>query len=107
LLEAAAMLILAGHTAGSELERNRILGVAKPRTTRMAGGHSVVVSGLVLSHFACGMQMAGMHEDHWRHGHLCPSHHGYKQRRRNGLLHHAVLVWQTNYRHDVTTITLV
>ncbi len=83
------MLFLAGHTAGSELERNGILGVAKPRTTRMACWHGVVMSGLVLSHFNRWMHMTGMHEDHWRHGHLCPSHHGYKQRCRNGLLHHA------------------
>ncbi len=105
LLEAAAMLFLARHTADSELERNGILGVAKPRTTGMACRHDMVVSGLVLSRFTRGMHMAGMHEDHGRHGHLCPSHHGHQHRRRNGLLHHAVLVWQTKDRHDVTTIT--
>ncbi len=81
LLEAAAMLFLAGHTAGSELERNSILGVAKPRTTRMACWHGVVVSGAVvssnvLSHFNRWVHVPGMHEDHGRHGHLCPSHHG-------------------------------
>jgi hypothetical protein len=110
LLEAAAMLFLARQTAGSELERNRILGVAKPRTTPMGCGHDVVVSGLVvssnvLSHFTRWMHMAGMHEDHGRHGHLCPCRHGHKQRRRNGLLHHAILVWHTKNGHDVTTIT--
>jgi hypothetical protein len=89
LLEAAAMLFLARQTAGSELERNRILGVAETRTTPMAGGHDGVVSGLVRCHFRQWMHMAGMHEDQWRHGHLCPSQHRYKQRRRNGLLHHA------------------
>jgi len=105
LLEAAAMLFLARQTAGSELERNCIPGVAEPRTTRVAGGHEVVVSGLVLSHFTRWMHMAGMHQDHGRHGHLCPSHHRYKQRRRNGLLHHPPLVWQSKSSHDVTTIT--
>src|SRR5271157_2771576 len=105
LLEAAAMLFLARHTAGSELDRNAILGVAKPRTTRMAGRHGVVVSALMLSHFPRCMHMAGMHEDHRRHGHLCPSHHGYEQRRRNGLLYHAVSVWQTKRSHAVMKIT--
>jgi len=96
LLEAAAMLSLARQTAGSEHEQNRILEVAKPRTTCMAGEHDVVVSGAavssnVLSHFNHCMHMAGMHQDHGRHGHLSPSHHGHKHHRRNGLLHHAAL----------------
>ncbi len=73
----------------------------------MAGGHGVVVSSLVLSHFDRWMHMAGMHEDHRRHGHLCPSHHGHKQRRRNGLLQHAPLVWQSKSGHDVMTITSI
>ncbi len=92
LPEAAAMRILTRQTAGSKLERSRIPGLAKPRTAQMACGHDVVVSALVLSHFTHRMRMAGMHEDHWRHGHLCPSHYGHKQRRRNGLLQHAVSV---------------
>lgn len=83
LLEAAAMLFLAGQTAGSELERNRIPGASNPRTTPMACGHGVVVSGLVLSHFTRCMHMAGTHDNHGHHGHLSPCHHGHKQRRRN------------------------
>ncbi len=76
----------------------------------MAGEHDVVVSGAavssnVLSHFNHCMHMAGMHQDHGRHGHLSPSHHGHKHHRRNGLLHHAALVWQTGRSHDVTKIT--
>ncbi|MFI5118469.1 MAG: hypothetical protein ACHP8B_17410 [Terriglobales bacterium] len=105
LPEAAAMLFLARQTAGSELERNRNLGVAKARTTGMAGEHDMMVNGLGRSQFTRWMHMPSMHEEHGRHGHLCPSHHGHKQRRRNGLLHHAVLVWQTKGGHDVTTIT--
>ncbi len=107
LPEAAAMLFLARQTAGSELEQSYILGVAKPRTTRMACWHCVVVSALVLSHFTRCMHVPGMHEDHRRHDHLCPSHHGYKQRRRNGFLHHAPLGWQSKSGHDVTAITSI
>jgi len=88
------MLFLARQTGSSELQRSHLLGLAKPWTTRMTCGHDVVVSGLVLSHFTRWMHMPGMDEEHWRHGHLCPSHYRYKQRRRNGLLHHAALVFQ-------------
>jgi hypothetical protein len=87
LQEAATMLILARQTAGSELERCRILGLAEPRTARMACGHgAVVVNGHVLRHFTRWMHGPNMHDEHRRHGHLCPSHHNYKQPRRNGLL---------------------
>ncbi len=86
------MLIPARQTAGSELERSRILRLAQPRTARMARGHDVVVSGYVLSQFARWMRMPGMHDEHWRHGHLCPCHHGHQQRRRNGLLQHPVSI---------------
>jgi hypothetical protein len=54
----------------------------------MSSGHDVLVSALVLSHFERCVHVAGMHEEHRRHGHLRPTHHGYKQRRRNVLLHH-------------------
>jgi hypothetical protein len=48
------VLILAGWTAGSELEQIRIFGFANPRTAGMARGHGVMVSGLLLSHFTPG-----------------------------------------------------
>ena len=99
------MLFLARQTGSSELQRNHFPGLAQPGTAWMSCGHGMVVSARVLGHFTCRMHMPGMHEEHWRHSHLCPSHHGYKQRRRNGLLHHAALVWQTKDDDDVTTIT--
>ncbi len=80
------MLILAWQTAGSELERSRILALAQLRTAGMACGHGVLVSGLVLSHFTRWMHVQGMHDEHRRQRHLCPGHHDHKQRRRNGLL---------------------
>jgi hypothetical protein len=47
LQEAAAVLILAGQTAGRELERKRILDLADLGAARMAGGHNaLVVEGL-------------------------------------------------------------
>ena len=88
LSKTAAVLILAGLTAGSELEQIRILGFANPRTAGMARGHGVVVSGLLLSHFTPRMRVPDMHDEHRRHSHLCPGHYGYKQRCRNEPLHH-------------------
>ena len=105
LQEAAAVPILAWLSAGSELKRDRIPGLAKPRTAGMARGHGVLVSGVVLSDFARCMCVPHMHREHRRHGHLCPGHHDHEQRRRNGLLQHPDLVWQARRRLDVTTIT--
>jgi len=104
------MLILARHTARSELKQSRIPGLAKSRTARMACGHGIAVSGMavrgvVLSHFTRWMHVPGMHDEHRCHGYLRPGHHRQKQHRRNGLLHHVVLVWQIKSSHDVTTIT--
>jgi len=56
------MLILARQTAGSKLERSRILGLAKPRTARMACGHDVVVSALVPRRFTRWMHVPAMHD---------------------------------------------
>ena len=78
LQEAAAMLFLARRTGSGERQRSRLAGLAQPRTTRMACGHDVVVSRHVPSHFTRRMHMPGMHEEHRRHGHLCPSHHPYQ-----------------------------
>jgi len=84
LLEAAAMLILTRHTAGSELEPSPIRGgLAEPRTARMmASWHNVVVRGHLpddgLSHFPRWMHVSGMHGEHRSHSHLCPGHHGHK-----------------------------
>ena len=63
------MPILARQTAGSELERSRIPGLAEPRTARMACRHGVMVSGHVLSHFTRWMHGPNMHDEHRRHGH--------------------------------------
>jgi len=82
------MLILARQTAGGELDRSQIPGPLKLRTARMACGHGVVVSGHVLRHITRRMYMPNMHDKHRRHGHLYPSHHDHKQRRRNGSLQH-------------------
>jgi hypothetical protein len=90
LSKAAAVLILAGLTAGSDLEQIRIRGLANPRTAGMACGHGVVVSGFLLSHFMPWMHVPGTHDEHRRHRHLCPGHYGHKQRRRNEPLQHKV-----------------
>ena len=105
LQEAATMLILARQTAGSELERSRIPGLAEPRTARMACRHGVVVSGHVLSRFTRWMHAPNMHDEHRRHGHLYPSHHDHKQRCRDGFLQHPASLSQIKNRHGVTTIT--
>ena len=109
LPEAAAMLILARKTAGGELERSRILGLSLANfwTARMARGHDVMVCSRMLGDFMRRMHVPVTHGQHRGQGHLRPGHHDHKQGRRNGLLHHAVLVWQTKDSHDVTTITSV
>ena len=70
LQKAAAVLILAWQIAGRELDRRRILGLANPRTARMAGGHNVMMSGLVLGHLTCRMHDPCVHDEHRRQGHL-------------------------------------
>jgi hypothetical protein len=106
LQEAAAVLILAGQTAGRELERKRILDLADLGAAGMAGGHNaLVVKGSVLGHCTWWLQVPGMHEEHWRQGHLCPGDQAHQQRSRNRLLHHAALVWQATIVDDVTAIT--
>ena len=99
------MLILARQTAGSELERSRIPGLAEPRTARMACRHGVVVSGHVLSRFTRWMHAPNMHDEHRRHGHLYPSHHDHKQRCRDGFLQHSVLVSPIKSSRDVMILT--
>ena len=93
-LGTATALILTRRTVGGELARRRCLGLADPRTTGMACGHSVVVSGQVLGNvprnFSRLMEMAGTHEDHRRQGHLCPDQYDHQQRRGNGFLEHPV-----------------
>jgi hypothetical protein len=89
------MLILAWLTAGGDFKQTGILDVAFrcpwTWTAGMTCGHDVMVGGHLLSHSARRMHVPGLHGQHRRYGHLCPSHHDHKQRRRNGLLHHAAV----------------
>ncbi len=94
LLKATAMVIVARQASGGELKGNGVVGLPRPRTTRMACGHRAVVSGHLPGdkrcHFTGGMYMAGLHEQHGSQGHLSPSHHNHQQRRGNGFLEHLV-----------------
>jgi hypothetical protein len=61
LLEAAAMLIVTRDTAGRKFERNRALGLTKPRTARMPRRLNMVMSRHVLGHSTRRRHVAGVH----------------------------------------------